>query len=264
MQRVSSVRGRSVRHVTDAPVTATPTPAVPAPLAAAAAALVEAVRTGLAQLGDPVAAAAMQRYMKSEMPFHGVPAPARETLLRRLVDEHPLDGSGPGGGEVGAAADALWDGATRREERYLATGLVGHRRYARLVDVSWVPRLRHWIVTGAWWDHVDEIASRRVGALLCAHPAELTPVVRAWSTDPDPWLRRTSIICQLQAKGDTDLDLLTDAIEASIDDRDFFLRKGIGWALRQHARTDPGWVRAFVDAHPQLSPLSRREALKRL
>lgn len=80
----------------------------------------------------------------------------------------------------------------------------------------------------------------------------------------DPWLRRTSIICQLHSKGDTDLDLLTDAIEASIDDRDFFLRKGIGWALRQHAGTDPGWVRAFVDGHPGLPPLSRKEALKHL
>lgn len=226
----------------------------------AASGLVAAARAGLADLGDTTAAADMQRYMKSEMPFHGVPAPARERLLRELVEAHPLGGAD----EVGAAADALWDGATRREERYLATGLVGHRRYARLVDPSWVPRLRHWIVTGAWWDHVDEIASRRVGPLLRAHPDVLRPVVVAWSTDPDPWLRRTSIICQLQSKADTDLDLLTDAIESSIDDRDFFLRKGIGWALRQYARTDPGWVRAFVDTHPQLSPLSRKEALKHL
>ncbi|ODU00300.1 MAG: DNA alkylation repair protein [Pseudonocardia sp. SCN 72-86] len=242
MQRGSVVRDRSVRHVTDS-----------------AAALVAASRAGLAERGDPAAAADMQRYMKSEMPFHGVPAPARETLLRSLVEAHPL-----GDDEVGPATDALWDGATRREERYLATGLVGHRRYARLVDPSWLPRLQHWIVTGAWWDHVDEIASRRIGPLLCAHPGEVRPVVVAWSTDPDPWLRRTSIICQLQSKAGTDLDLLTDAVEASIDDRDFFLRKGIGWALRQYARTDPGWVQAFVDGHPQLSPLSRKEALKHL
>lgn len=70
------------------------------------------------------------------------------------------------------------------------------------------------------------------------------------------------MICQVSAKGDTDPALLTDTIEATIADRDFFLRKGIGWALREYSKTDPGWVRTFVDAHPALSPLSKREALK--
>jgi 3-methyladenine DNA glycosylase AlkD len=72
------------------------------------------------------------------------------------------------------------------------------------------------------------------------------------------------VICQLGSRERTDLTLLTEAIEANLDDGDFFLRKGIGWALRQYARTDPGWVRAFVSAHPALSPLSRKEALKHL
>ncbi len=87
-------------------------------------------------------------------------------------------------------------------------------------------------------------------------------MLRGWATDPDRWLRRTAVICQLSARAGTDLDLLTDAIEANVDDPDFFLRKGIGWALRQYARDDPEWVRTFVANHPELSPLSRREALR--
>jgi 3-methyladenine DNA glycosylase AlkD len=86
----------------------------------------------------------------------------------------------------------------------------------------------------------------------------------AWSTDQDLWKRRTSVICQIKAKADTDLDLLTSCIEATVDDRDFFLRKAIGWALREHAKTDPAWVLEFVSTHPTLSPLSRREATKHL
>ncbi len=119
------------------------------------------------------------------------------------------------------------------------------------------------IRTGAWWDHVDEVA-HRLAELLDAHPAELAVELRVWADDGDFWIRRAAIIAQLQRKDSTDRDLLTAAIEASIGEGEFFLRKAIGWALRDFARTDPDWVRAFVDAHPGLSPLSRREALKHL
>jgi 3-methyladenine DNA glycosylase AlkD len=220
--------------------------------------IVDALRDGLAELADPAAAEAMQRYMKSAMPFRGVAKPARERLLRTVVTEFPL----PDAVALEQAARTLWDGARFREERYLALSLLGHRRYAAWPDPSWVPLYREWIVTGAWWDFTDEIASRRIGPLLRAHPAELTPVLRRWITDPDRWLRRTSVICQLGSGAATDLTLLSDAIEANAADPDFFLRKGIGWALRQHARVDPTWVRRFVAEHPHLSPLSRREALR--
>ncbi|GAA1881545.1 DNA alkylation repair protein [Pseudonocardia ailaonensis] len=222
--------------------------------------LVDALRSALAREADPDAAPTMQAYMKSTMPFRGVPQPVRARILRECVQASPP----PGPGALAAVAEALWDGAEFREERYLATALCGFRGYARWPDADWLPRYRHWLVSGAWWDHVDEISSRLVGPVLRADRGAVTPVVRQWATDPDPWLRRASIICQLMSKEDTDLDLLTDAIEASLKDDGFFLRKGIGWALRQHARTDPLWVREFVEAHPELSPLSRKEALKHL
>ena len=111
---------------------------------------------------------------------------------------------------------------------------------------------------------VRPYASRLVGPALRADPAAVTPVLRTWARASDRWLRRTAVICQLGAKHGTDLALLTEAIEANLDDSDFFLRKGIGWALRQHVRTDAEWVRAFVATHPALSPLSRKEALRHL
>jgi 3-methyladenine DNA glycosylase AlkD len=222
--------------------------------------IVRRLRADLAAHADPSAAGPMQRYMKSEMPFHGVAKPAREQLLRAAVADHPL----PDAAALAAAATDLWDGAEFREERYLALSLTGHRRHVRWLDPSWVPLLRHWIVTGGWWDFTDEIANRRIGPLLRAHPQELRPTVRSWATDPDRWLRRTAVICQLGSGPATDTALLSDAIEANLTDPDFFLRKGIGWALRQHARTDPAWVRGFVATHPDLSPLSRREALRHL
>ena len=100
--------------------------------------------------------------------------------------------------------------------------------------------------------------------LLLDRPAEIAPVLREWAHDPDLWIRRTAILAQVGAKERTDRALLTDVVEPGIADPDFFARKAIGWALRDFARTDPEWVREFVAARPDLSPLSRREALKHL
>ncbi len=224
---------------------------------AGASTLVTAVRDGLAAHADPEAAPGMQAYMKSAMPFRGVAKPARERLLREVVDGHPV-------ADVAALlrqVRELWGGAGYREERYMALAVLAHRRYRGWAEPGWVTGLfQGWIVEGAWWEFTDEIANRQVGPLVAAHG--LQPLMREWSVHPDRWLRRTSVICQLGARDRTDLGLLTTAIEANLDDPDFFLRKGIGWALRQYFRTDPGWVRTFVDTHPGLSPLSRREALK--
>ena len=122
--------------------------------------------------------------------------------------------------------------------------------------------LRELIVTSAWWDYMDELA-HRAGDLLAGWPAEVRPAPLTWTRSDDRWLRRASIICQLGARDRTDIELLTIAIESGMHDRDFFIRKAIGWALRDCARTDPAWVRSFAETH-ELSPLSRREALKHL
>jgi 3-methyladenine DNA glycosylase AlkD len=231
------------------------------PDAAEVEALVHDLRAGLAAAADPAVAPAMQAYMKSDLPYYGVRATSCRAVCTRVIAAHPL----PDRAAWQAAVRRLCDEATHREELYAAVALLRDRRYAEYRDVDVLPLYQHVLVTGSWWDVVDDTAAHLVGPLLLAHPAEVGPVLRAWAVDEDRWLRRTSVIAQLLAKERTDLDLLTTAIEANVDDRDFFLRKAIGWALRQYARTDPDWVRAFVAEHAdRLSPLSRREALKHL
>ncbi|WP_410659929.1 DNA alkylation repair protein [Amycolatopsis sp. lyj-112] len=222
--------------------------------------LVSAVRNGLAGLADPAKAPAMQAYMKSEMPYRGAQKPARAALLKRVIAEHPL----PDRVSFSSAVLTLWREAEFREERYAAVDISGSRGYGRWQDSGLLDLYEEMIVTGAWWDYVDEVAIRRVGPILRAEPETVTPLMLTWAYDDDKWRRRTSVICQVGSKAGTDTDLLTRAIEANIDDKDFFLRKGIGWALREYAKTEPDWVRAFVAAHAALSNLSRREALKHL
>jgi len=118
------------------------------------------------------------------------------------------------------------------------------------------------ITTGAWWDYVDEV-SHHVGMLLRSQPEPMKRVMREWSRDKDLWKRRVSIICQISFKRDTDLDLLYSNIEPNLAERNFFIRKAIGWALRAYAWTDPAEVSRYVAANEtRLSGLSKREALK--
>jgi 3-methyladenine DNA glycosylase AlkD len=225
--------------------------------------VVAAIRTALAAVGDPERAAAQQAYMKSQMPYRGITSPELKALLRPILADPAYRIAERG--EWERAVRDLWDGATHREERYAATALTGHRTYRAWQDPDTIPLYRHQVVTGAWWDLVDEVASNRIGPILLAHKPEVTPVVEQWIEDEDLWLRRTAIICQLTFKERTDLGLLRAAIEPNLEDPSFWIRKAIGWALRQYARTDPDWVRATVDEYDgRLSGLSRREALKHL
>ncbi|CAH0237104.1 MULTISPECIES: DNA alkylation repair protein [unclassified Arthrobacter] len=220
--------------------------------------LIDAIRGRLQAVADPGRAAGAQAYMKSQMPSLGVRVPEVRRIVRAEAAAHP-----PGGlAELQSTVLALWRSASCREERYAAIELTGLKLAAG--ELSMLALYEEIIRTGAWWDLVDGVA-HRLGTLLQAHRAELTPVLGRWSRDDDFWVRRASITAQLGAKAATDTALLAAVIEANLDDPEFFIRKAIGWALRQYARTDPAWVRAFVQRHwDDLSPLSRKEALRNL
>ncbi len=220
--------------------------------------LIGAVRAALRGAAQPELAGPMQAYMKSATPYLGVRVPVMRTLTRAQARLRPFAATA----DVADTVLELWRRAGFREERYAAMALLDTPAARRLRDPALLETLRELIVAGAWWDYVDELA-HRVGELLLGWPDDVRPALVAWARGGDLWLRRASIICQLGAGDRTDLDLLTLAIEASIGERDFFLRKAIGWALRNYARTDPAWVRSFASTH-ELSPLSRREALKHL
>jgi 3-methyladenine DNA glycosylase AlkD len=210
-------------------------------------------------IADPQKAIAMQAYMKSAMPYHGVPSPLVKKVCRKVFADLALSSRTAWQIQV---LD-IWRNAKYREERYAAVNLCAGKLARPFHEPRAMKMYEEMIVTGAWWDYVDEI-SHRVGDILRTYPARMKPMMRQWSRCDDLWKRRTSIICQLDFKTETDLDLLYACIEPSLDSKEFFLRKAIGWALRQHAWTDPGAVIAYVKRETRLAPLSRREALKNL
>jgi 3-methyladenine DNA glycosylase AlkD len=203
----------------------------------------------------------MQAYAKSKMPYLGVTA----VPLRRVCREVFAHLDFPTAAAWRRAVLGLWRGARFREERYSAIELTGLRPFGRFQDMAALPMYEEMIVTGAWWDLVDGIAAHRLGVLLRRHPREMRKRMLAWSRSDDLWKRRSAILCQLTFKQATDLDLLYATIEPALESREFFLRKAIGWALRQYAWTDPREVLRYVREHEsRLSPLSKREALKNI
>lgn len=222
--------------------------------------LAESLRGELAGRANAPRARAMQAYMKSAMPYYGVNLPEVRAVCKRVFADHAFRSCE----QWERGIRQLWRQANFREERYAAIELLRLKAHRECWTPQLMPLLEEMVVTGAWWDLVDGIAPV-FGSLLRRYPREIRPVMRAWSSDESMWKRRISIICQLALKRETDLKLLYAYIEPNLSDREFFIRKAIGWALRQYSRTDPKEVARYVAAHEsRLSGLSRREALKNI
>ncbi|HSM45481.1 MAG TPA: DNA alkylation repair protein [Acidimicrobiia bacterium] len=216
------------------------------------------VQSALAARANPEKAAGMQSYMKTDMPFYGVQKPARVEIFRHLKRAFPPTDRN----EYEALATALWELA-HREEKYVAQAVaVGFDDFIVPDSLALYERF---IVEGAWWDFVDETATHLIRELVLEFPTETWPVVDTWIGHENMWKRRTAIICQVGARERTDTGRLFRYCESRAHEAEFFIRKAIGWALREHAKTDPEAVAEFATRHrEELSGLSFREATKHI
>src|SRR3954463_4472520 len=207
-------------------------------------ALADTLRAKLITAADPARAAGMQAYMKSAMPYLGVSA----VPMRRVCKEAFAGLAWADAAAWQADVLAIWRGAEYREERYAAIELTGVRSARAFQRIDALEMYAEMIVDGAWWDYVDAIVTQRFWAILENDRAAMKTAMLAWSRDSDIWKRRSAILCQIKAKAATDLDFLYACIEPSLDSTEFFLRKAIGWALREYGWTDPAEVRRYVAA----------------
>ena len=224
---------------------------------------IAALQSAFAAQANPAQAAPMQAYMKSTLPFLGIAAPQRRRLTAEVAKAQPLQSES-------ALADtmrALWRTARFRELRYAASELAGLRPHAALRSQALLPVFEEMIVSGAWWDHCDEISGNGISALLQRWPEQIKPVLRRWANGENMWLRRASFLCQRRLKDGFDAVLFYETILPSIGGPsmagEFFIRKGLGWALRERAYAAPDEVRAFcAEYRDRLSTLTLREALR--
>jgi 3-methyladenine DNA glycosylase AlkD len=199
-------------------------------------------------------AGAMKQYLRNQFDFIGITSPERKLLLAGMIRENGL----PPLIDLEPIVRQMWN-LPYREYHYCALELLEKRKKA--LGPHHVELLEFLLVNHSWWDTVDMIASHLMGALFRAHPELILPYTMPWLESGNIWLKRTCLLFQLKYKKNTDLELLRIYIVALSQEPDFFLRKAIGWILREYAKTDPDWVVDFVSTH-ELSALSRKEAMK--
>lgn len=242
MVRLMGVTGGGTTHVPRSDVADTVLKRLTATYAAAA---------------DPERAVALRAYMKDVAPFLGLVTPERRALSRIVLEGVPR----PDETDCTAVALRCWQ-LPEREYHYFAVDYL--RRHIGRCSSDFLPVARHLVSTVPWWDTVDALACHVVGGLVAADP-RLKTEMDAWIADDDLWIARTALLHQLLYKEHTDTERLFAYCLHQSGHPDFFIRKAIGWCLRQYAKTDPEAVRAFVaQEQGKLAPLSVREALKNI
>jgi len=217
--------------------------------------IVERVTRAFDAAIDAEKAPAMKAYMRDQFDFLGIPSPARVALGRDAIDGLAK----PTEADLIAVSRALW---TKREREYQYFAAWYLRRHERVLTADFVGTARHLLTTTPWWDTIDELAQNVVGPLV-RRDRVLVATMDEWIEDEDFWLARTAILHQNRWKADTDAERLFRYCTRRAPDTEFFIRKAIGWALREYTRIDPEAVRRFVAEHDaELSGLSKREALK--
>lgn len=198
----------------------------------------------------------MKKYLLNQFNFFGIKKPVRSEIIKPLFLKAKTGITEPW---ILKTVTLLW----KREEReyhYAALDLLEKNK--KIITPKSFKTLEKMVITNSWWDSVDGIASYAIAPLVIKYPDLKKEMVR-FSTHKNMWLKRVAITYQLLYKTKTDKQFLYKVIKLNWDDTDFFIRKAIGWALRQYARTNPEEVYKFVEANKgKLSSLSVREALK--
>ncbi len=207
-------------------------------------------------LRDPEKAKWGKAYMRNQFDMFGLPAPDRKEVFRAFIKENGF----PESAGLTEIIKNAWE-LPEREMQYAAMELLFRMR--KNTDIQIIELYEWLIMHKSWWDTVDYIAPNLVGNLMVTHPEIRDEVVEKWMLSGNFWLQRSCLLFQLKYKTKTDSELLFSLCERLAGEKEFFIRKAIGWSLREYAKTNPSAVLAFVEK-TLLSGLSRREALKHL
>lgn len=196
-------------------------------------------------------------YLRNQFEFVGIKTPLRRALKMAIFKKYSFTSEA----DLISCAKELWE-LPEREYQYVAIELVA--KHKKLWTINIISFFEYLVTTKSWWDSVDTIFTLQLGPYFKLYPQQIPIYTERWNKTADNfWLQRCSIMFQKAYKSTTDTALLSKYILHCSNSKEFFIQKAIGWALREYARTNPVWVKEFVENNT-LAPLSRREALKHL
>ena len=220
--------------------------------------ITEFISHKLAENANPEDAVHMQAYMKTDMPFYGVKSPAINAIVSDAKKLFPIATQD----EYHAIITKIWS-LSHREEKHISIKLA--TKWKQFITLDALPLYEKMIREGQWWDFIDPISQNLVGKLLENHRTEMNSILDKWIEDDNFWIRRSAILSHNRHKQNTDQEKLLDYCLQCAHEKEFFIRKAIGWALREYSKTEPEVVSNFIEEHNELlSNLSKREGMKHI
>ncbi|HEX5001664.1 MAG TPA: DNA alkylation repair protein [Bacteroidia bacterium] len=215
---------------------------------------VKGLRESLKKKENTNKASSMKAYMRDQFEFYGIQAPERHQLFRLYFNNNAL----PSPEELSEIETQLW-ALPQRDFQYFGVTLA--MKFKRKWNQDSIQLFEWMALHKSWWDSVDLISNKLIGPWFLKYPEQIVPITSAWNQSENIWLNRMSLIFQLTYRAHTDKKLLEKYIMNLSNSDEFFIRKAIGWSLRQYSKYNPEWVVSFVQNN-KLKPLSVREALK--
>lgn len=200
-------------------------------------------------------ASKQKAYMRNKFEFYGIKTQERRIIQQPFLDKAHL----PNKEDLYNIVKTLW-GKPQRDYQLFSQEFVF--KYVKHFEKHDIELLEYMVVNKSWWDTVDFIAYKLIGAYFKSYPDEIQHYVTKWLSSNNIWLQRSALLFQLKYKKDLDPILLQSSINTLLGSNEFFINKAIGWVLREYSRTNPKWVMEFVNKTPQLSALSKKEALR--
>lgn len=202
---------------------------------------------------DKENAISMAKYMRNLFSFYGIPTPKRKAVYKTLLREEKKLGK-----IDWQFLDKCYKDSHREFQYFVCDYLLAMNKYLTFEDI---PKLKQYITKKEWWDTIDCFDS--VIGEIGLRDSRVEKLMLEWSKDKDHWLRRIAIDHQLNRKKKTNKELLEQIIVNNFGSEEFFINKAIGWSLREYSKTNPTWVKEFLDKYKdKLNKLSIREASK--
>lgn len=195
----------------------------------------------------------MAKYMRNMFQFYGLPTPKRKQIYKDFLKEEKTTMS-----IDWELLDKCYNDEYREFQYFVMDYLISFQKFLTYEDV---PKIKNYIKTKQWWDTIDGF-DRIIGNIAFTD-SRINDLMLAWSKDDDIWLRRIAIDHQLLRKEKTNTELLKQIIINNFGSDEFFINKAIGWSLRDYSKTNPQWVKNFIDKYrDRMDKLSIKEASK--